>query len=199
MLCAILTVHDVNFEEIGPISEIPKFRKGKPSENRGNFRKIFPDFQNWNSEKFVHFRCFSEHALRSRVHTGKLNRYKRKISGKVVPENPENPEFRKTVFSRFFLVFFDVKIQPISAKNFMEIFQNWLFLTEISETFRVPKFRKKVRKWPFSRNSTHLRSEFWAHFKELKSSKKKIKFRHFKKWVSENTEIPKNRHFSTLT
>jgi hypothetical protein len=45
MLCAILTVHYVNFEEIGPISRNSGIPKRKPSENRAEISGKFSDFK----------------------------------------------------------------------------------------------------------------------------------------------------------
>jgi hypothetical protein len=105
MLCAILTVYTVNFEEFGPISRNSEIPEKGNRKKTAKFRKIFPDFKIEIRKSLCIFGVFTETALRSR-YTGKINVIG--ITGKFRKSrpNPENPEFRKTVF---FFWFFSVR------------------------------------------------------------------------------------------
>jgi hypothetical protein len=143
MLCAILTVRAVyvNFEEFGPIPEIPEIPKKKTvgKKKRAKFQGKFSDFK----IKFGKVCAFSVffHRTRSanRVHMVKLNRYKSENFGKVV-ENRKTPNSPKTVFFfRGFSGFLYVKDTAYFCKISHEIFRNRTFLTEISRNFSRPR------------------------------------------------------------
>jgi hypothetical protein len=176
MLCHFNSMHYVNFEEIW--SDFPKFRKfqGKPSENRAEIWENFSWFPNSKFGKVCAFSCFSQNTLAA-GYTGKINRYKRKISEKSSPKILENPEFPKTVFSRFFSGFsIRRKDTAYFCKNFawnfpeIRLFSDGNFL----KLFASRNLKsEKCENGHFREIQHTLRRNFWAHFKEQNHQKKK--------------------------